>query len=289
MAAKKVLNKKPLIKKILCLVWLVGWVIGGLSLATSCASVQVSNKTPFVESIVTEVVKYTDGETEMHGYIARPKDLVEKNPAVLVVHEWWGQTDYPRKRARQLAEQGYVAMAIDMFGDRKLADHPKKASEFTKQVMSDFKIAESRFKAAYKVLAEQEDVDEAKINALGYCFGGGVVLNMARKGIDFKTVISLHGSLPEGEFNSQDVKAQVLVMNGEKDPLVKAEDIERFKREMLAIPGEFKFINYPEAMHGFSNPEATAKGKEFDMPLKYNAQADEQSWAELKNFLSDYN
>jgi dienelactone hydrolase len=201
------------------------------------------------------------------------------------VHEWWGHDDYARKRARMLAELGYTALALDMYGDGKQAHHPDDAGKFSGEVRKNMPMAEARFKAAMELLKSQPSVADDDIAAIGYCFGGGVVLEMARRGLDLDGVASFHGSLgTSSPAQKGQMKTQVLVLNGEADPFTKPEQIDAFKQEMQNAGVDYQFINYPKAKHSFTNPEATSYGKQFNMPLEYNAEADKQSWAELQRF-----
>lgn len=235
--------------------------------------------------IETEEVKYKSGKKEFVGYIARPK-VEGIRPAVLVVHEWWGQTDYPRKRAEMLAKMGYVAMAIDMYGGRKVLDHPKDAGKFAMKTMKSTRKVKNRFKAALKEIKSKSYVDKAKIAAIGYCFGGGIVLEMARRGANLKGVASFHGSLATKKVAKKGkVKAKVLVLNGAADEFVPEEQVTSFKKEMEEAGANFEFINYENAKHGFTNPDATENGKKFNIALAYDEKADNESWAKLSEFL----
>ena len=231
-------------------------------------------------------VEYSAQGVVMKGYLAYPENIKEKQPGVLVVHEWWGLNDYARKRARMLAEWGYTALAVDMYGDGKQATHPDEAGKFASEVMKKFDVAKVRFTAALDFLKQQPTVDPTRIAAIGYCFGGGVVLNMARQGLDLKGVASFHGSLTAVKPAQPGmVRAKILVLNGADDKFVTPEQIEAFKKEMKSAWADFWFISYPGAIHSFTNPEATALGKKFNLPLAYNAEADQQSWLELQKFL----
>lgn len=230
-------------------------------------------------------VTYKQGDTVMKGYIAYDDSIKGKRPGVLVVHEWWGHNDYVRKRADMLAKLGYVALAVDMYGDGKTADHPKDAGAFAGQVRSNMPVAEARFKAALKLLENHPMTDKKKTAAIGYCFGGGIVLEMARRGVDLDGVVSFHGSLvTEHPAQKGAVKARVLVLNGQADPMVKAEHIEAFKKEMEAAGVNYEFINYPGVLHAFTNPDATELGKKFEIPIAYDAEADKDSWARMQSF-----
>jgi len=238
-------------------------------------------------AVKTKAVDYHSGDTVMKGYLAWDDAIKGKRPAVLVVHEWWGHNDYARKRARMLAKLGYVAMSVDMYGDGKTAGHPKDAGTFSSAVMKNLPVAQKRFEAAMSVLKARADVDTGKIAAVGYCFGGGVVLAMARRGVDLKGVVSFHGSLGAGApVQKGIVKAKVRVYNGADDPFVKPESIKEFKREMTAADVDFKFVNLPGAVHSFTNPDADVFAKKFNIPLAYSKDADEKSWQGMQDFFT---
>ena len=233
-------------------------------------------------------VEYTTGGVTMKGYLAWDANVQGKRPGVLVVHEWWGQNEYIRKRAAMLAELGYTALALDMYGEGKMASHPDEAGKFSSEVMKNFPVAKERFLAGLEFLKKDPTVDPSRIAAIGYCFGGGVVLNMARQGVDLKGVASFHGSLavvkPE---KPTPIKAAVRVYNGADDKFIPAEAIEALKKEMADQKVDFRFMNLPGAVHAFTNPEATETGKKFNMPIAYNEAADKTSWADLKVFLAE--
>ena len=232
-------------------------------------------------------VQYSADGVVLKGYLAYDKNVKGKRPAVLVVHEWWGLNDYARKRANMLAELGYTALAVDMYGSGKTASHPDDAQKFSSAVMNDFPVARARFWAGVDFLKKQPSVDPVRIAAIGYCFGGGVVLNMARQGVDLKGVASFHGSLSAVQpATPGSVKAKVLVLHGADDKFTTPEQIEMFKKEMKDAGADFRFIAYPGAIHSFTNPDADDLGKKFNLPLAYNAEADKKSWDELKKFLA---
>ncbi len=242
---------------------------------------------PRTLDIRSETLSYQVGDSTFTGYIAYDANQSGPRPGVLVVHEWWGHDDYVRQRADMLAELGYTALALDMYGEGKLAEHPEDAQQFMMAVMSNLELAEARFQAAKAVLHEHETTNPDKTAAIGYCFGGGVVLHMARRGLDLDGVASFHGSLAtEAPARAGEVNAAVLVLNGADDPMVTEEQITAFKEEMSEAGVDYRFVNYPGAVHSFTNPGATAVGEEFDMPLAYDEDADQQSWAELEAFLA---
>ena len=238
--------------------------------------------------IVGKTVDYSAQGIVMKGYLAYDENITGKRPGVLVVPEWWGLNDYARKRARMLAELGYTALAVDMYGDGKVVTTPDDAGKLSSEVMKNSEVAKARFMAATDFLKEQPSIDPNRIAAIGYCFGGGVVLNMARQGVDLRGVASFHGSLTAVKpAQPGSVKAKILVLNGGADKFITPKQIEAFEREMKAAGADFRFISYPGATHSFTNPEATELGKKFDMPIAYNAEADRKSWGELKEFLKN--
>ena len=234
----------------------------------------------------TEVIEYRLGDDSFSGYLAWDDAVEGRRPGVLVVHEWWGHNPYARRRAEMLAGMGYTAFALDMYGSGKLADHPDDAKKFMKAVTSDMETAEARFDKALEVLRGQDTVDAQRIAAIGYCFGGGMVLHMARAGMDLDGVASFHGSLgTQSPAQPGRVKASVLVLNGADDPLVPPEQVQAFEQEMQTAGVDFTLVNYPGVKHSFTNPDADRFGKQFDMPLAYDAAADADSWEQLQAFL----
>lgn len=229
--------------------------------------------------IVGEEVSYRHGDIEMKGYLAYDDAIEGKRPGVIVVHEWWGHNEYVRQRADMLARLGYSALAVDMYGDGKTADHPEDAGKFAGAVRKNMPVAQARFEAAVDLLNAHDTVDNDKTAAIGYCFGGGLVLEMARLGVDLDAVASFHGSL--GTANpaaAGGVKPRIQVFNGGADPFVKPEQIAAFKQEMDAAGADYEFIEYPDVVHSFTNPDADAFGQRFGLPLRYDAAADEASW-----------
>lgn len=235
-----------------------------------------------------EEISYEAGGAALKGYMAWDANQKGARPGVIVVHEWWGHNEYVRQRARMLAEEGYAALALDMYGVGKLAQHPEDAQKFMMETVSNADVARARFMAAYELLKKHEVTDPTRIAAIGYCFGGAVVLQMARLGTELDGVASFHGNLAAqgGPAAPGAVKAKVLVLHGADDPLVPKEQVAAFKKEMDAAGVDYNFVEYPGAKHAFTNPAATEKGKKFGMPLAYDENADKQSWAELQKFLN---
>lgn len=167
-----------------------------------------------------------------------------------------------------------------------MAAHPKDATKFMGEVIQNMPLAKKRFLAAHKLLSQHARVDSKKIAAMGYCFGGSIVLNMARLGVDLDGVASFHGGLDtKNPAQKGKVKAKVLVLHGADDKLIKPEAVPAFKKEMKDAGVDLKFIAYKGAQHSFTNPGADAFGKKFGIPLAYDKKADQQSWAELSGFL----
>lgn len=235
-----------------------------------------------------EVVKYTIGGEEFTSYIAYDDAIAGKRPGVVVVHEWWGHDAYARQRAELLAARGYTAIALDMYGTGKQADHPKDAGAFMKEAIANADRMRARFRAAYRHLKRHDTVDPAKTAAIGYCFGGKVVLDMARLGEDLKGVVSFHGNLTPIEKAQRGVsKAAVRVFNGADDKFVPQASISALRAEMARAGVDYEIVQYPGAVHSFTNPGATERGKKFNMPLAYNAQADGDSWRQTMNFFDE--
>jgi dienelactone hydrolase len=238
--------------------------------------------------VIGKEVTYQGDSIVMKGYLAFDINKEGKRPGVLVVHEWWGHNEHSRATAEILAEAGYTALAVDMYGNGKKADHPDNAGAFSSAVMSDFDGAQERFNAAKALLMKHPSVDTSSVGAVGYCFGGGVVLNMARQSADLDAVVSIHGSLNAVQpATPGDVKANILVLTGAADPFVPQESVDAFKQEMDAANANYEVVSYEGATHAFSNPKATEMGEKFDLPLAYDAQADSLSRLAMKTFFEE--
>ena len=235
--------------------------------------------------VITKEINYQQASTTMKGLLAYDDAIKGKRPGVLIVHEWWGHNKHARDKAKMLAKEGYVAFAVDMYGNGQTADHPDDAGKFSKAVASNMPLAKARFEAAMDALKAQPNVEADKLAAMGYCFGGGIVLNMARLGVELKGVSSFHGSIAsKSPAKKGDIKTSVRVFNGAADKFVKAEQITALKEEMKNAGVDFEFVNYPGVKHSFTNPTADATGKKFGLPLEYNAEADKDSWQKNLEF-----
>ena len=255
------------------------------STGENSADENVTESQTIIKKVVGEEIEYRADTITMNGYLAYDSDQQGPRPGILVVHEWWGHNDYARKRADMLAEMGYTALAVDMYGNGKTADHPEDAGKFSSEVFQNIESAKARFNAAADVLRSHSTTDPEKLAAIGYCFGGGVVLHMARFGSDLDGVVSFHGSLgTESPAEKGKVMAAVLVCHGAEDPFVPEEHVTGIQREMEAAEVDFTFKAYPGAMHSFTNPGADAFGEKFELPLKYQEVADKQSWQDMQDF-----
>jgi dienelactone hydrolase len=232
-----------------------------------------------------ENVTYSTDSVTMNGYIVYGDSVQGKRPAVLVVHEWWGLNDYAKSRARQLADLGYVAMAVDMYGNGQTASTPQEAGNLAGPFYQNPQLTEKRLNAAIAKLKTYPQVDTSKIAAIGYCYGGFVVLNAAKLGADLDAVVSFHGNLGGVKPNKDSLKAKLLVLHGEADPIVKPEEVAQFRKQMDSIGADYKFVSYPNAKHAFTNPAADSVENKFHIGVGYNAEAAEKSWEEMKQFL----
>jgi|WetSurMetagenome_2_1015567.scaffolds.fasta_scaffold142555_2 dienelactone hydrolase len=238
-------------------------------------------------AVTGNTVTYVANGDTLKGYIAYDDKTTDPRPGILVVHEWWGNNDYSRHRADMLAQLGYIAFALDMFGNGKQASNPDDAKKFVMDVTGKPGLMESRFRAALEQLRQNKLVDASRLGAIGYCFGGGVVLGMARRGLPLNAVVSFHGGLASPKpVDKGAVKGSLLVCNGAADTFVSAEEIKNFKSEMTNAGVKFTFIDYPDAVHAFTNPNATELGKKFNLGIAYNEKADKKSWEDMKNFFT---
>jgi dienelactone hydrolase len=232
-----------------------------------------------------ELVHYKADGITMNGYVVYDNNLKGIRPAVLVVHEWWGLNDYAKMRARKLAELGYIAMAVDMFGDGRNAANPTEAQNLSMPFYKDPGLAKIRLDAAIRKIKEYKQTDPANIAAIGYCFGGYIVLNAAKLGSDLKGVVSFHGGMGGAPVSKELLNAKILVCQGANDKFVSMHDVDLFKNQLDSIGAVNSLKIYPNATHAFTNPDATQIGKKFNMPIEYNPEADKKSWDDMKVFL----
>lgn len=239
-------------------------------------------------AIKTQEIPYrsTDG-TQLIGYYAYDDALQGPRPGIVVVHEWWGLNDYAKRRARDLAALGYSALAIDMYGQGKHTEHPADAMAFMQAALKDSAAASARFNAGLELLRQQPQTDPQKLAAIGYCFGGKIVLDAARQGLPLAGVVSFHGALATATpATPGSVKAKILVEHGAQDSMVTADNVTTFKTEMDKAGADYRFVSLEGAKHGFSNPDADrlSHGEHGGPDIGYNKAADERSWADMQAF-----
>lgn len=235
--------------------------------------------------IKTQTIHYpADGRT-MRSYLAFDAAQRGRRPGIVIFSEWWGLNDYLERRARELAALGYVALAVDIYGDGRTASDPKEAGELMNGLFADMDGTSERIRAALAALAARPEVDAVRLGAMGYCMGGALALHAARLGLDLRGVVSFHGSLDRTHAARKgDVKAKVLICQAGDDSFVPAEQLESFRKEMQELGVDLEVVVYPGARHAFTNPKATENGQRFGLPLAYDANADRQSWEKMRTF-----
>ncbi|TNG03460.1 MAG: dienelactone hydrolase family protein [Gammaproteobacteria bacterium] len=234
--------------------------------------------------VVEKTVDFEHNGTKYKGYIYHDDAVSGKRPGVMVVHQWWGLTDYAKGRAKQLAEMGYVSFAMDMYGENKLTTHPEQAKEWMTQTTSNADAWRALANKGLDLLKANDKVDTSKLAAIGYCFGGSTVMQLAYSGADVKGVVSFHGSLPPASpEQAKAIKGKVLIEHGNADSFVPADRIAKFKAALDAANVDYTFHGYDGVRHAFTDPGADSRGIE---NLKYNADADKQSWSAMKTFFN---
>ncbi len=235
--------------------------------------------------VVMEAVEFTDGDDQYTGYMAYDNAVKEKRPGILVVHQWWGVSEYEKSRARQLAEMGYVAFAMDMYGTGKLTDKSSQAQEWMLGVTADVEGWRDQANLGIDILKKSVHVDADRIAAIGYCFGGGTMLQMAYGGTDIKGVVSFHGSLPAADAEAQAaIKTKMLILHGDADPFVSDEVEAGFRSALAKTQVDWQMVNYGGVLHSFTDPEAGTHGMD---ALKYDPVADARSWRAMQNFFDE--
>lgn len=240
-------------------------------------------------AIQTREIQYTaqDGST-LIGYFAVPENA-QAVAGVIVSPEWWGRNEYTEQRARELAEHGYAALAIDLYGDKKVTTDAKQAYAWMMQTFEDATTNVTRASAGLSALAQQPEVNADKLAAIGFCFGGKVALDLARSGADLKAVATFHANLsPQTPAQVGQVKAEILVLHGEDDSMVSLDDVAAFKEEMFAAQVDHDVIIFEDAKHGFTNPLADERAKANDVDLGYNPEAEQKSLAEMYTLLEKH-
>lgn len=235
--------------------------------------------------IHTEYVIYNDGDVVLEGYIAYDESFAGKRPGVLIVHEWTGINDYTLQRSRQLAEMGFFAFAADIYGKGIRPSTPEEAGKQASVYKNDRQLMRKRINLALDEISKQSFVDSEKISAIGYCFGGTVVLELARSGADVKGVVSFHGNLDTPNLSdANNIKTKVLVLHGADDPYVPEEQLKTFEKEMRDAKVDWQLVSYGGAVHSFTNPGA---GNDNSKGAAYNEKADKRSWEAMKSFFNE--
>lgn len=236
-------------------------------------------------SLKTQLVEYRDGDQMLEGYLAYDTAIAGKRPAVLIVHDWTGVGPYVKQRAGQLARLGYVAFAADIYGKGVRPASPEAAGAEAGKYKQDRALFRSRLNAGLQALLSQTQADPARAAAIGYCFGGTGVLELARSGADLKGIVSFHGGLDSpSPADGKNIKGKVLILHGAEDPFVPAKDIDAFLTEMRAANVDWQMISYGGAVHSFTNPAA---GNDSSTGAAYNAAADRRSWGAMRQFLDE--
>ena len=228
--------------------------------------------------IKTREIEYTsaDGAT-LIGYFAAP-ETASPVAGIIVAPEWWGRNEYTEQRARELAEHGYAALAIDMYGNKKVTTLVNEASAWMMQTFEDSETIVTRASAGLTTLAQQPEVNADKLGAIGFCYGGKVILDLARSGANLRAVATFHAVLtPKAPAQEGVIKAEILVMHGELDSMVTLDDVATFRQEMHAAKVDHEVIVFENAKHGFSNPLADERAQANGVDLGYNASAEQQS------------
>jgi len=249
------------------------------------ATIALAVAVPAFAAVKTKEVTYESGGVKFTGHLAWDDSVTGKRPGVLVVHEWWGLNDYAKKRAEQLAALGYVAFACDMYGDGKVAKHPDDALKFANEVRQNIGVWRARAQAALQVLRDQETVDPNKLAAIGYCFGGSTVMQLAFSGADLKAAVSFHGGLqaPTPE-QAKAIHAKVLICHGALDSFIPEATLQDVRRALDNAKVDYEMVYYGGATHSFTVPDAEKAGVQ---GIAYNAAADHRSWRDMRDLFNE--
>lgn len=237
--------------------------------------------------IKLEELEYRSDELIMKGMVAFDANAAGPLPAVLVVPEFWGRSAYMEKRARDMAEAGYVGFAIDLYGDGKVAGDADEATEQMNLALSDFDVLKTRYRLAIDAIKRHDAVDAERLGAIAYCFGGAVSLSMARQGVHHDALVTFHAAIDGLAPVAGRVDTPTWIFTGEEDPLADPAEVERVAEEMRAAGAEVHVTRYPGITHGFTNPGADDNARRFGLPLSYNEATDQDSWAKTLDFFAD--
>ncbi len=249
-------------------------------LGTSCALRKTSKKASY-----NPVISFQDEGKVFEAKVYLPKAFKDRVPLIVIIHEWWGRTDYIMMRSEMLTQEGFATLPVDLFGNNLTASTPSEAQNLSIPFYKNPELGTTKLEKFIEEAKKNPHVDPSRIYVIGYCFGGTQALNLARSGAQVKGVVSFHGGLLDiGKFSSE-IKARVLALNGLSDPMVPAKERSAFEKEMKMKKVDYKIVNYKGATHAFTNPKATEIGKSYHLPVAYNSQADKSSWQELLTFL----
>jgi dienelactone hydrolase len=253
----------------------------------ACCLLTLAGPLSAAHEVKTDTVTYQDGDVTLSGFLAVPADLVGKAPGVLVAHDWYGCGPYAQQRARELAERGYVAFALDMYGAGKVVSKSEEASALAGGFYKDLPLMVRRARAGLAVLTGNTSVDRSRVAAIGFCFGGTVALNLARSGDPLSGVVSFHGGLKQAAAvpaAEGAIKARILVLHGGADPFVPASDVAAFMEEMTKAKAVWRMEVYGGAVHSFSNPKA---GDNVASGSAYNVVAEKLGIAAMERFFGE--
>lgn len=241
---------------------------------------------PLTAAIVENTVEYSKGETDLEGFHAYDDEIEGKRPSILIIHQWTGLTDYEKMRARALAEMGYNVFAADVYG-KGIRPQPPAAGKEAGKYKANRELYRARMLAGLEILKKDERTDSSRIAAIGYCFGGTGVLELARAGTDIAGVVSFHGGLgavPGMESKEGKIPAKVLCLHGAIDPYVPTDEVAAFQAEMIAAKADWQFVSYGGAVHAFTQKFA---GDDISKGAAYNAKADARSWEDMQQFFAE--
>lgn len=236
-------------------------------------------------AVKTQTIQYEQGGTTFQSFLAWDDAVQGKRPGILVCPEWWGLTDYAKSRAQQLAQLGYVALAVDLYGNGKTTEDPKEAGTLSGALKKNRALLRQRVNAGLEQLKKNENVDPQKTGAIGYCFGGTTAIELGRSGADVKAIVTFHAGLDSpNPADGKNIKARLLICHGGNDSFTSEKDLDAFEDEMRQNHVDWQMNIYGGAVHSFTNPGADKHG----IPgIAYNAEADHRSWQAMQMFFAD--
>jgi dienelactone hydrolase len=238
-----------------------------------------------IGGVKTEVVEYKEGDAVLQGYLSYDPSIAGKRPAVLIIHDWLGVSEYQKSRAEQLAALGYIALAADIYGKGVRPANAQEASAAAGKFYADRQLYRARARAGLDFLMGRPEADPSRVAVIGYCFGGAGALELARSGAPLKGVVTFHGSLTTPTpADAKNIKAKILVLHGADDPYVKQEDVKAFMDEMRNAGVDWQLVQYSGAVHSFTDKRA---GNDNSKGAAYNEAADRRSWRAMRDFFDE--